>query len=54
MTDDEERKYSEVVDMKDVIEIYHDTYANDLEKQLNLKDDKLHGAWKQASDDKSL
>ncbi len=41
MTDDEERNYSEVVDMKDVIEIYCDTYANDLEKGLNLKDDKL-------------
>jgi hypothetical protein len=32
LTEDEERNYSEVVDMKDVIEIYHDTYANDLEK----------------------
>jgi hypothetical protein len=41
LTDDEERNYSKVVDMKDVIEIYRDTYANDLEKQLNLKDDKL-------------
>ncbi len=41
MTDNEECNYSKVVDMKDVIEIYRDTYANDLEKQLNLKDDKL-------------
>jgi hypothetical protein len=41
LTDNEERNYSKVVDMKDVIKIYRDTYANDLEKQLNLKDDKL-------------
>ena len=41
LTDNEERNCSKVVDMKDVIEIYRDTYANDLEKQLNLKDDKL-------------
>ena len=41
LTDDEERNHSKVVYMKDVIEIYCDTYANDLEKQLNLKDDKL-------------
>jgi hypothetical protein len=32
LTDDEERNYSKVVDMKDVIEIYLDAYANDLEK----------------------
>ena len=29
VTDDEERNYSEVVDMEDVIETYRDTYAND-------------------------
>ncbi len=28
--------------MEDVIEVYRDTYAKDLEKQLNLNDDKLH------------
>ena len=41
VTDDEEQKYSEVVGMKDVIEVYRDTYANDLERRLGLKDDKL-------------
>ena len=41
VTDDEEQNYSEVVDMKDVIEIYRATYANDFEQRLSLKDDKL-------------
>ena len=44
MSDDEERNYSKVVQMEDVIEVYRDTYAKDLEKRLNLKDDKLHKA----------
>ncbi len=42
LSDDEERNFSKVVQMEDVIEIYRDTYAKDLEKQLNLNDDKLH------------
>ena len=43
-SDDEERNYSKVVQMEDVIEVYGDIYAKDLEKRLNLKDDKLHKA----------
>ena len=41
VTDDDKQNYSEVVDMKDVIEIYRATYANDFEQRLSLKDDKL-------------
>ena len=44
LSDDEERNYSKVVQMEDVIEVYRDTYAKDLEKRLNLNDDKLHKA----------
>ena len=44
LSDDEERNYSKVVQMEDVIEVYRDTYAKDLEKRLNLNDDRLHKA----------
>ena len=36
LSDDEERNYSKVVQMEDVIEVYGDIYAKDLEKRLNL------------------
>jgi hypothetical protein len=41
LSEDEERNYSEVVQMEDIIEVYRDTYAQDLQKRLNLNDDKL-------------
>jgi hypothetical protein len=41
VTDDEEQNYSEVIDMEEVIEKYHDTYAKDLEERLCLQKDKL-------------
>jgi hypothetical protein len=41
VTDNEEQNYSEVIDMEEVIEKYHDTYAKDLEERLCLQKDKL-------------
>ncbi len=41
VTDNEEQNYSEVIDMEEMIEKYHDIYAKDLEERLCLQKDKL-------------
>ncbi len=41
VTDDKEQNYSQVIDIEEVIEKYHGTYAKDLEERLCLQKDKL-------------
>jgi hypothetical protein len=44
VTEAEGKNYSEVIDMEEVIEKYHDTYAKDLEERLCLQTSKGQAA----------